>query len=71
MLILGMKLHEEVVIDVPPSNEVQRIVVTLHDISRWSPTTPNRARLGFLAARVVTIHRRSVLDRIEDAGAGD
>lgn len=67
MLVLGMRLHEEIVIDVPPSDAPQRVVVRLTDISRWSEANPWRAKVGFLAAREVAIHRRAVLERIEAA----
>ncbi len=65
MLILGLRLHEEIVIEVPPSAEPQRIVVRLSDISRWAAECPWRVKLGFSAARSIPIHRRRVLERIE------
>lgn len=65
MLVLGIRLREEIIIDVPPSDKSQRVVVRLTDIDRYSEVNPWRAKLGFTAARQVTIHRRSVLERIE------
>lgn len=62
MLVLTRVVQQEVVIDVPPSKEGTRIVVTLVACRDGDLTSPKRkARLGFEAPVEVRIMRRELL----------
>lgn len=58
-LILTRGKGQSVSIDIPPSNEPQRVFVDLAEIRG------ERARLGFTAARDVRINRTEVLSRMD------
>lgn len=55
MLVLSRKISEQVYIDVPPSTQTRRIVVTTVDIDR------GKIRLGFEADRDIKVMRPELL----------
>lgn len=63
MLVLSRQRDESVVIDVPPSDKVQRIVVTCVDIRG------DKCRFGFSADKSIAIHRLEVREAIDRENA--
>lgn len=59
MLVLSRKPREEVFIDIPPSAEPQRVIVSVE--SRGV----TNVRLGFAGPRTVRFMRPEVLERID------
>jgi len=62
MLVFTREIEEEVYITVPPSAEPQTITIKVVKF-RKSPT--KQVRLGFTAAKAVSIHRAEVQAKID------
>jgi carbon storage regulator len=56
MLVVSRKEHQEVFIDVPPSSETRRIVVSVPEIRG------DKVRLGFDADRDIIVDRSEVAE---------
>lgn len=57
MLVLSRKLHEKIVLDVPPSAVSRRILVSVAEIDR------GKVRLGFEADREVKVMRLELVQQ--------
>ena len=73
MLVLSRRVTEELIIEVPPSDVAQTIVITQVDI-RINRTLGHVSRLGVAANKEVLVDRREVWDskqRERDIAAND
>ena len=66
MLVLSRIVSQDVIIDVPPSNQTQRVVVKICDVVSHGKTVTAKVRLGFEAAKSISIQRAEIQERIDD-----
>ena len=65
MLVLSRIVSQDIIIDVPPSHETQRIVVKICDIVSHGKTVTAKVRLGFHADKCISIQRAEIQERID------
>ena len=70
MLVLSRIISQDVMIDVPPSRETQRIVVKICDIVSHGKTVTAKVRLGFQASKSISIQRAEIQERIDSETKG-
>ena len=66
MLVLSRIVSQDIIIDVPPSRETQRIVVKICDVVSHGKTVTAKVRLGFQASRSISIQRAEIQERLDD-----